>query len=248
MTLVNRSLIRQDMLGAVERRIPTASVADLYEGSVPPLREDVAPPLERSTTTLAKTLPEFYELFRKILSAARENDGLEYEIGYSKEYPSIATTLPCFTTALIGREPYSLNGRRELAPRFMQENSDEDYPGDIIQQYQRRQVNTVRITIWAKTAKVADELADWVEDKFFEYLWVFQWAGLSHPVEWVSRGSDIREELQNQQIYGAPMTFRVITSKITQRRETALRSMALKVGILIDEEIGAVIEEDLRTP
>jgi hypothetical protein len=246
--LVGESLIRQDLETELAGRLTASTRRDLLEGGQVLRLEDIAQPTDRSKTITVKTLMEFYDLFRKVMEAARIQDGFEHEIRFSKEFPPVEGELPCFTGSLIRREPYSVNGRKELAARFMEEIEDPDFPGDVIERYQRRQTNTVRITVWAKTSKVADELAEWIEDKFYENLWIFQWCGLSHPIIWLGRESDREETVRNQKMYAAPLTFQVITAKITQRRSTALRNVAVRIGLLIDDNIRDRIESDLQNP
>jgi len=230
--------LRTDIQQEVVDKTPHDHQTSLEEKS-PRLRAaDILQPFERSRTTEVATLPEFYELFQKVLAAASDYDGRSYEIRFTHEYPPVDAELPTFTIKLISRRPFEVNGRREYGPRYTEEFTDPDYTGDIISTELRRQQNVVQITVWGKTRKAVDELANWVEDKFFEYLWAFQWGGMAHPVRWVGRGEDIYKPERGNQIYGAPITFEVNTGKITFRRVTALRNLAVKLGILKEASEG----------
>jgi len=229
---VGQNNLREDMQQGVVDKTPYPDSQNLVESSERLRAADVIQPFERARTTEIKNLAEFYVLFGKVLEVAREYDGREYPIRFTKEYPPMDTELPTFAVKLISRRPLALKGTREMGFRPMPDQADPDFPGDILHTELRRQENIIQLTCWARTNKVADELADWVEDKFFEYLWAFQWAGIAHPVHWLDRGEDVYREEREQQMYGAPLTFSVITGKMVYRRATALRKLAVSLGIL----------------
>lgn len=230
--VVGAGNLRDDVHQDLVNRTPRTSVHGLVEDGQRIQYSRVTDPFERSRTTNVRSLSAFYELFQKILNAASEYEGKAYQVRFTKGFPPIEAQLPCFTVRLVERGPLVLNGREERVPRAMESFPDPDFPGDVIDQEIRRIMNTVELTVWARTGDVCDELATWVEQKFFEYLWTLQWGGLSHPVIWLGRGSDIHREEAKQHIHGAPQKFQVITSEITQRRKTALRKIDTIVGIL----------------
>jgi len=232
---VGDSRIRTDVRQTIRDRTPFEQVPHLLAEHANPIRRDrVVQPFDRARTTEVKTLFEFYELFKKVLEFATEVDGTNYPIRYTLEYPPVDTELPCFTTKLISRRPLNLRGTKEMAPRFMEEYEDPDYPGEIVQEYLVRRYNTIEMCVWAKTNKTAQQMIEWLEDVYWQYLWSLQWGGFSHPVEWLDRGTDKYELVREQQMYGAPTTFGVITSKITKKRVTTIRKLAVSLGLLID--------------
>lgn len=218
----------------LEQREALIAIKEAQEEVAEAARKLIAPPLTRdrpASTTQAKTIDEFYVLLQKVLEAAVIIDGTDYLIRMTKEWPPIDAALPCFSIKLLGREPWSNRGRRELAPRLIEELPDPQFPGDVLQIYQRRQLNEIQITCWARTSKTADKLANWLEDKFYEYMWVLQWAGTSQPITWLGRDEDIYREERRQQMYGAPIRFQVVTAKLTYKRATILRRIARTLGI-----------------
>lgn len=232
--VVGNSNIRNDIRQTVRDRTPQQQLPNLSENAGRLRQEPLVQPLERARTTEVSALVDFYKIFKKVLETATEMDDTQYPINFTLEFPPREAVLPCFTTRLISRRPWSFNGRKEMSPRFMQEYADPDYPGEVTQEYLVRQENIIEVTVWAKTMKVTNEMAEWLEDKFWEYLWALQWSGTSHPVDWLGRGSDIYEEVREQQMYGAPVTFRVITGKITKKRSTTIRKLAISLGLLIE--------------
>ena len=226
--------IRSDARQAVRDKLGRPLDIGLSERGQRLRHDAITQPFDRARTTQVKTIFEFYELFKKVLEFAAEVDGISYPINFSMEYPPTEAELPCFTAKLISRQPLSLRGTKEMAPRFMTEREDPDYPGEVVQEYLVRRYNTVEITLWAKTNKTAQEMVEWLEDVYWQYLWALQWGGLSHPVEWLGRGQDIYEQIREQQMYGAPTTFGVITGKITKKRITSIRKLAVSLGLLIE--------------
>jgi len=232
---VGQSKIRTDARQAVRDRTVFEQIPGaLAEGGQRIRLDDIAQPIERAKTIGVKNLFEFYDLFKRVLEFATEVDGTSYPVNFTLEYPPTDMTLPCFSARLISRHPLNLKGIKEMAPRLVHEDIDPDYPGEVIQEFLVRRYNTVEVTVWAKTNKVAQEMVEWLEDVYWQYLWALQWGGLSHPVEWLSRGSDRYEQIQEQQIYGAPTTLGIITGKITKKRTTTIRKLAMSLGLLIE--------------
>lgn len=232
--LVGDGNIRNDIRQTARDKTPLEQIPNLVEHADKLRHGNIAQPANRSRTTEVKTLFEFYELFKKVLEFATEVDGTNYPIRFTLEYPPVDASLPCFSTKLISRRPLNLRGIKEMGPRFMQEYEDPDYPGEITQEFLIRRYNTIEMTVWAKTNKVANEMVEWLEDKYWEFLWALQWGGSAHPVEWLGRGSDKYEQVREQQMYGAPTTFGVITGKITKKRVSTIRKLALSLGLLIE--------------
>ncbi len=68
---VGHSLVRTDLETDLLDRLSAKVPSELIEVA-PPLRlDEIAQPTDRSTTIQVKTLMEFYDLFRKVMDAAR---------------------------------------------------------------------------------------------------------------------------------------------------------------------------------
>jgi hypothetical protein len=225
--------LRRDVWQDTVDRTARTSAPELVEDGQRIRAQNVVQPFDRARTIDVVTLEGFYTLFSKILTAATQKDGTHYPIRFTKEFPPDEVELPCFGVKLLKRSPFRINGRDEIAARHMEERSDPDYPGEMMNEYLRRQENLVEVTTWAKTNKVAGTLANWLEDKYWEYIWALQWGGLAHPVRWDGRGADIYRQVKEQQIYGAPATFYVVTAKIIRQRVTAIRKISTSIGILL---------------
>ena len=231
--LVGKSLIDEEKLGNVRERTPSSRILEIIE-SISPLRKvDINfGGRARSKTVAVRNLGEFYELFMKTLKLAQEIDGTAYTLRFTTEFPTSQSELPCFTVRLLDRRPWSVNGRKEVGPRYREVMIDQDYPGEEIEIYAHQFENVIRLDVWAVDYKHANELADWVEDKFFEYLWALKWGGTAHPIQFLGRGADGKKRIQNQIVHYCPLTFSVMTQKVTQKRESILRSIAIRLGIL----------------
>jgi len=226
--------LRTDLVSEIRLRVPESSITkDLLEDGVPPREIDIVSPTDRSRSqNNAKTLPEFYEFFEKVINAAEEIDGKAYHLKITKSYPSIDASFPIITMRLRSRGPWtSERGTKEFSPRFMEEKEDPENPGDIIQTWMRRQRNLVEMKIWARSGETCDEITDWLENMFYEYLWIFQWGGLSHPVVWIGRESDMVINERQNQIYSSTVTMQIDTSVVTVKRTTRLRKLLFSLGL-----------------
>jgi len=229
---VGESNINIDHQQDVVDGTPYGQSFSLNEKGQPVRNDRVTEPPDRARTTQIKTISEFYALFLNTLEAAKEVDGTKYPVRLVKEFPPIPEKLPCFVVKLISRRPWSPNGRTQYGDRYMQEIQDPDFVGQSLIEQVRLQENVVQVSVLAKTSKVADEMAQWVEDKFFEYLWALQWGGPGHPVLWLGRGEDKYIEKREQQVYEAPLTFKVVTQQVTRQRVSQIRKVAIQAGIL----------------
>jgi len=232
MSRVGQHTIREDLYNTTVDSLPDGIEVEPYEGGEVLRKKMLSQSEERGKTTEPRTIAQFYDLFKRVLEEATAEDGTNYEIRFTEEDTPADTELPAFTVKLLSRRPYAdSRGRRELKPRFREEISDPDMPGNRMQVFTQRQDNEVKITVWARTNKIANRLADWVEEKFFEYTWAFRWAGFSPPVIFLGRDGDITENERNQLIHGRPMRFHVVTERITTTSEAIIRRVAVKLGI-----------------
>lgn len=236
MTLVGDNNLRQDIHQSVRDKIPSTNDTGLQEVAEPLRARDVLEPFDRSRTNEVVTYPEFKEIFRKAVAFAEEAENRSYSINVIEGFcPPEDAQLPCLTFQRLKSMPYEGGtGVKERAFRQMESLDDPDYPGNIILREFRRVENLVEIKIWAKDEKECERLADWLEDMFYEYLWVFQWCGLAHPMTWETTGAEEKETVRNQVFRAIPLTFRVITGKIIYKRVTRLRKFSIRVGILRD--------------
>jgi hypothetical protein len=231
MSRVGENEIRQDLYEEVLEKMPKGQSMETYEKASVLRRKELAQPEQRSVTTQVRNLSEFYDLFRKVMNAAAEVDGLAYTYSLVEEFPPSEEELPAFSCRLIERTPWAdTKGRKELVPRYMETKADLDQPGSVTEIYFHRQTNIVEVTVWAKTNKVANLLSDWVEEKFFENLWAFQWSGIPQPIVFLGRAEDMKKEVKGQLIHGRPLRFLVNTGRITKRNMATLRKISLKLG------------------
>jgi hypothetical protein len=208
---VGASLIRNDARKDLIDGTPKTTNQRFVEDGQRIRRADLVQPEFLSRTTTVATITEFYNLLKRVFQAATENDGTYYDLRFTKEYPP------------------------EMAPRFMYESEDPDYPGEMVQEYFLRQQNEIELTVWAKNNSTATEIAEWAENKYWEYLWALQWGGIAHPIRWMGRKKDNYEEVRNQSMNSSTMTLQVITGTIIKKRATILRKLQMSLGLLIED-------------
>jgi hypothetical protein len=231
---VGQSGIRTDARQAILDRTPKEIIPSLIEDGGRIRAAKVVEPRDRARTTEVGNILDFYKLLKKVLETATEMDGTSFDIRMTLDYPPEDAVLPCFQVSLLNRVPFQARGTQEISPRFMQEYEDPNFPGEIVREYLTRQQNTIQVTIWAKTNKEAYRLSEWLEEVFQQYLWALKWGVTPHPIRWDGRDKDIYEQEREQQMYGCPHMFTVVTEKITKKRITAIRKLAIEVGLLIE--------------
>ena len=184
---------------------------------------------ERSVSNEPQSIEEFYKLFNYILSKADENDGTNYNLNVTEESPTdqnLDTTVPAMTFRLIRMTP----ANREIRPRLIEQYSDPDHPGDILEVFRRSQNCTIEVTISTRTNKSANTIVSWVEDKFFEYLWVFEWKGF-HKANFIGREEDKTESIKGQLIHKRMLRFTVETCRITKARSAKIKKIILDLSV-----------------
>lgn len=193
-------------------------------------RADVEGSGERSVSTEPRTLQEFFELFQKVLTTANEYDKVNYDLKLTNEYPtdpSVDTELPAISVLLLGRTP----AYKEVEPRLIRVVNDPENAGNMLEIYAQRQSNRIAFDIWTRTNKDGNILAEWIEEKFFEYLWVFKWGGFQNIV-FLGRDQDETEMIKGSQlIHKRRLRFELLTSRITKRSVAQMRKIRIDFGI-----------------
>jgi hypothetical protein len=224
--------IREDLYIDLGKKLSTSKTIDYGE----PVPEELPLPTDTRTRTLpVKTIHEFYRLFQQVITVAETEDGKSYSLRLVEEYPPDETLLPCYTISLVSRVPFgSRSSGQEFVPRYIESRGSREFSGTGTHVYNQRYENVLEIGVWAKTNKVANSLSEWLEEKFFQYLWVFEYGGFTQPIRYLGRNEDTSRLVKNQRVHVRPLRFLVITSRITERDETIVRKLAMKYNITTD--------------
>lgn len=184
---------------------------------------------ERSVNGPPRTIKEFYSVFQQMLDTADTQDGTNYGLKVTEQHPTdpdFGTEIPIITVSLKSRNVFA----REKKARPIRIENDPDYPGDKIQIFQRRNINRIKLDIWTRTNKDGNVLVEWIEDKFFEYYWLFEWLGFNH-VTFEGREEDDTQTIKNQLVHKRTLRFDVVTSKITKKRFAQIKKIKLELSV-----------------
>lgn len=223
--------LRPDIVSNIQSRLAHTNevIAEEDKAVIDPV--DYQQPQARSRTTDIVTLPTFYELFKKIINTAAEMQGKAYDLPIVRFYNPDEGSLPCISVKLLKREPFSANGVSERLFRHMETRQDPDHPGMSIRTGLNRQQNLLEFTVWTKDRILNDEICDWLEEVYSDYLFALRWAG-GQPIIWEGRGEDGTISIRSGQIvHYSPIIFTVITQRLQHIREANLNDLKIRVGL-----------------
>lgn len=193
-------------------------------------RAEVGDSQERSVNSPPRPVSEFFPLFQKVLDIADEQDGTKYNLKVTEGYPTdpnIKTEFPLVTFRVLSKSPAD----RELKPRLLRVVPDPDFPSDTLSIFQRSYDCRIEMVLWTRTNKDANVLIEWIEDKFFEYLWYFEWIGGYKHVIYTGRGEDDTDMVNDQSLHKRTLKFSLKTSKITKKREAQIKKIKLELNV-----------------
>jgi hypothetical protein len=90
--------------------------------------------------------------------------------------------------------------------------------------------NTIRLTAWARTNKVVNRRAVWLEDFIEEYSWFFIYNGLNRILFEGWKSPEILH-LNNNRYFGRPIDFFVRTEKIQVLSEKTLEEIYINLHV-----------------
>jgi len=161
------------------------------------------------------TLDRFYNLAADLVDHAQETAGvLESEkIKLIEEYPperldKLNNEVICFR--LLRREPANMNtkgsGRPHRKSTFYYDYNNPSAPNKKIIVESRPVDHRIEFTCWAKTNKICNKRALWLEKLFINHSWVFETQGVER-FYWADRGPDTYMMSASQRLYYRPVNF-----------------------------------------
>ena len=119
---------------------------------------------------------------------------------------------------------------RQRKKLFREAIKDPDNPGMKIFTYGEWFDNTVCFKVYARTNKVANRRALWLEDTIDRWIWYLKASGLSE-IAYLGRGADEYLSPENRKIVCRPLHYYIRTEKVTVVREHILRQLNISGGI-----------------
>jgi hypothetical protein len=180
-------------------------------------------------------------LIKQIFENKQELDGVveNAKILFTEERPDLDITTEAITFSLVSREPGSISkgaqfnrGVQEWKPHIRSIEEDIRFPGQHLVVMGQKFDNEMLFTCWAKTNKVVNARARWLEDTLRDYAWFMKFSGVEQ-FYFLGQGSDIMLELEGKanHLMGRSLRYFVRTERITTLKEQAIRRMIVKYGI-----------------
>jgi hypothetical protein len=161
------------------------------------------------------TLPGFFEIAASLIADAQTRAGTtgDNQVKLSEEYPpeefqSFGDELICFR--VLKREPANMNtkatGRPQRSSSWYYETYSAKYPNKVIVVESRPIDHIIEFSCWAKTNRLANARALWLEQLFINHAWAFQVKG-AERFFWRDRGPDTYMTSNGQRLFYRPINF-----------------------------------------
>lgn len=202
---------------------------------------ETATRVERTRTPRpAKNIVQVMELIQQAFLdyEARTNASEEAKIRVTYEKPDTDQDLETISICLAQRDPgmfaqgspmsggTKVKNRRPLLRDIL---DDPDNPGYKRAVFGFFYDNIVRLTCWARTAKVANERALWVEDVMEEYTWFFVFSG-ANRVLYDGRRAEVVHDIKGNRFYGRPVDYFVRTEKLRNVSQKVLEQICVQMS------------------
>lgn len=187
----------------------------------------------------AKSLLEFYELVSQAVDNYEKRSGVsdDKKIIFTEEEPDASSKTETVTYSLISRIPGAFGqgapleaNVRNQRPMFREEGVDPTDPGyrQLVLGYWHD--NTVRFTCWARTNKVANARAAWLENLMEEYSWWYKLQGVDR-VLFLGQRADIVTEVKNNRWFGRPLDYFVRTETLRVFKEKTIEEILVNLKV-----------------
>ena len=188
----------------------------------------------------AVEIPDYFKLVGKVLELQQQNDGVKNLLAYMEDFPEEDDNLKgeVITYSILERKPgtfeqtgissaLSERNIRQRRKLFREVRMDPDYPGNKLYSYGQWFDNVVAFRVWARTNKVANKRALWLEQTLENWEWYLTASGVSKAL-YLGRDEDQVFTPNNFKISCRTLRYFVRTERITTVREQILRSLTVK--------------------
>ena len=158
------------------------------------------------------------------------------EVQITYENPDTYINLETVSICLEQREPGMYgqgrpfeNKTKNLRPILREVKDDPDNLGYKLAILGYFYDNILRLTCWARTNKVANNRALWLENVMEEYSWYFTSAGVNRFL-YYGRDKEIVRNVDNNKIYGRPIDYYVRTEKIRAVSQKTLEEIYIHLS------------------
>jgi hypothetical protein len=187
----------------------------------------------------AVSIESFFGLVQKVVEREQGDEGAEKPIIFGEDYSDIEDNLSgeTITHSIEERRPgifkqvnvdqiFSNRQIRQRHKVFRESRPDPDHVGGKLFIYGQWYDNLVEFKIWAKTSKVANLRALWLEDTLEKWEWFLQAEGVSKML-YMGRLADQVQQKGNKKIACRTLQYYVRTERLTIIREQVLRNLVV---------------------
>ena len=183
-------------------------------------------------------LNRFYELASSLIKKAQNMDSVSEnkKVHLVEEYPPLPFDDfgdEVIVFRLLRREPALMNakgtGRPQRKSNYYYDIVKPNYPNKVIVVESRPIDHVIEFACWAKSNKLANQRALWLEKLFVNYSWVWETQGVER-FYFKDRGPDTYMTSGNQRLFYRPINFFVRFREFEVKAHTKLREIEFDVG------------------
>ena len=188
----------------------------------------------------AVEIPDYFKLVGKVLGLQQKNEGAKNLLAYMEDFPEEDDNIngEVITYSILERKPgtfeqtgissaLSERNIRQRRKMFREVTADPEYPGSRLYSYGQWFDNVVAFRVWARTNKVANKRALWLEKTLEQWEWYLTASGVSKAI-YLGRDEDQVFTPNNFKVSCRTLRYFVRTERITTVREQILRSLIIK--------------------
>jgi hypothetical protein len=187
----------------------------------------------------AVSIESFFGLVERLIKQEQGNEGAQKPIVFAEDFPDIEDNLSSetITHSIQERRPgifkqanvdqiFSNRQIRQRHKVFRESRPDPDNVGGKLFIYGQWYDNLIELKVWAKTSKVANLRALWLEDTLEKWEWFLQAEGVSKML-YMGRLADQVEQRGNKKLACRTLQYYVRTERLTIIREQVLRNLVV---------------------
>jgi len=189
----------------------------------------------------AQDVDGFFSIVQRCLQDKQNSEAIanDLKLNFLEEHPpgeikteTISFTLRSRAPASLSRGPALSGGRQEMKPHIRSLENDPTQPGHQVITMGQQFENEVVLTCWAKTNKVANQRARWLEDTLKEYAWLIKYEGVMESF-FLRQEDDMVLEVDSTSntLKGRPLIYYVRTERLTHILEPTIRRIVVEYGL-----------------
>lgn len=199
-----------------------------------------------SRTFLPNTEPMnldvFFDVARKLIKDAQEREGTNSEdiVQIVEEYPP--ETMHTYgneviTFKVVERKPGMMNTKGTSRPHrkatYSHQEIRPDLPNKVITVESRPVDHVIEFNCWAKTNKLANKRAIWLEKLLINSAFAFEVRG-AERFFWKERLSDNYMTVNGQRIFSRPLRFFLRFREFDAKAITMIRKIMVELNIILN--------------